>query len=99
MFDCATGQGKVCVGKDGDYADAVDAVDVGDDLNCQLHSLIRVQRTYSLHGKVPILVHERLIPHGEQGDLPRLDRRRSRIHRKQFDIQGIQIVCIASVSN
>lgn len=32
MPDCAAGEREVCVGKDGDYADTVDTIDVRDDL-------------------------------------------------------------------
>lgn len=72
-----TGQGEVGISEDGDDADAVDAIDIGDD---------------ALHCQIPVLIHKRLISDGEQGDLPCLDRWRSRVNREQLDVQRIQVI-------
>lgn len=44
---------------------------------------------YSLHGEIPILIHEGLVSNSEQGDVPGFDRRRRGVDREQLDIQGV----------
>ena len=77
MADGTTSQGEVSISEDGDDADAVDAIDIRDN---------------ALHCQIPIFIHERLISDGEQGDLPCLDRRGSRVNREQLDVQRIQVI-------
>lgn len=54
--------------------------------------------SYSLHGQIPILVHEGLIPHCKQWDVPCLDRWRGRIYREQLYVQCVELVFDLSVA-
>lgn len=58
MADCFAHEFGVCVGEDGDAANGVDSVDVGDD---------------ALESQVPVGVEEGGDVHGEEGHVPRGD--------------------------
>ena len=45
-----------------------------------------------LHCEVPVLVHQRLWPDGEDGDMPGLDGWRRVVGGEEFDVEGIQLV-------
>ena len=77
MLDAASCQTEVSICEQCDLFHGADAVDVGD---------------YALHCEVPVFVHERLWPDGEDRDVPRLDGWRRRVGGEELDVEGVELV-------